>query len=563
MNSFPMFKWLIRGLAVSLGLTLAWYAAAPARSQDRSIRSGALAKVPADTAAFLHIKAADVWKAEAAAGFRDMFAKAGPEAVTAFNKRFTPAPATLASLAAYVLPPGEDGPPVVGILTAFSSDFDQSKVLKALLPKGAERNHFGQKYLEDSAANVAIKIVDGKTLLISNQHMMPRLLSYDAKESGALTPHFAAAAGKTIYAAMDIASMPNDTWDLLPEPLRPIAAAKEAVLTGDLGKDLALKLVLRYPDAGAASAADQAAREGLKLARDQIAQMVQEAEKKVTTPEKGKPASLMNLPEAIGDLMGLGSMKSLDQFLANPPMTKQGDSLVMEYRIDPTNPQTVASTMAMAVGVMAPAMERTRTAATRMKGQNNLRELAFAMNNYHEANQAFPAHAIYTKDKRKPLLSWRVAVLPYVEQDTLYKQFKLDEPWDSDDNKKLIAKMPAIFIDPEAPPASEPGQTHYQVFVGGGAGFRPESKATRMFDVTDGMSNTIMIATATNAVTWTKPEDMTYIPGKPLPKLGLNGKSFNAAMFDGSVKTIMLKTSERTLRALITMAGGELISDDF
>src|SRR5262245_38534952 len=123
MNSLPMFKWLIRGLAVSLGLTMAWYAAAPVRSQDGPRGASVLAKVPADAAALIHIKVADIWKAEAAAGFRQMITQAGPAAIASFNKRFTPAPATLESMAAYVLPPGEDGPAAVGVLLAFSDDF--------------------------------------------------------------------------------------------------------------------------------------------------------------------------------------------------------------------------------------------------------------------------------------------------------------------------------------------------------------------------------------------------------------------------------------------------------
>jgi Protein of unknown function (DUF1559) len=562
MNSFPMFKWLIRGLAVSLGLTLAWTAAARARSQDGPKGAGVLAKVPADATAFLHIKAADIWRADAVAGFREMLTKAGPEAMAAFNKRFLPAPATLESATVYVLPPGEDGPAAVGALLAFSEDFDQAKVLKSLLPEAKERNHFGQTYMEDLKAELTMKIVNGRTLLVSNNAMMPRLLAYDAKDTGAMTQHFAAAANKAVYAALDMAALPKESFDQIPDAFRPLTTAKEAVLSGELGKELALKLTVRYADAVAASEADQAARDGLKLARTQMEHMIQDAEKKVTSPPKDKSASLTNMPEALNDLMALASIKSLDQIMANPPMTKQGDSLVMEYRFDPSNPQTVASTMAMAIGVMVPAVTNTKMAATRMQGQNNLKQLAIAMHSYHAETGTFPAHAIYTKDKKRPLLSWRVSLLPYLDQDALYKQFKLDEPWDSDDNKKLIAKMPAVFADPDATATRESGQTHYQAFVGGGAGFRVESKGTKLVDIVDGTSTTIMFAVATNPVTWTKPDDLTYAANKPLPKLGIAGKAFSVAMFDGAVKSIEPKTPERVIRAMITMAGGELIGDD-
>src|SRR5207249_1280691 len=121
-----------------------------------------------------------------------------------------------------------------------------------------------------------------------------------------------------------------------------------------------------------------------------------------------------------------------------------------------------------------------------------------------------PAHAIYSKDGKKPLLSWRVAILPFIEQDELYRQFHLDEPWDSEHNKKLIQHMPQIYVSPNAPPAKEPGLTHYQVFVGGGAAWQrgPQPPGLPRTFV-DGVSNTIMVAEAAEPVIWTKPDDLT------------------------------------------------------
>src|SRR5262245_18711959 len=84
------------------------------------------------------------------------------------------------------------------------------------------------------------------------------------------------------------------------------------------------------------------------------------------------------------------------------------------------------------------------TAAHRRESQNNLKQLALAFHNHLAAYKYFPAAAAFSKGK-KPLLSWRVAILPYIEQQALYKDFKLDEPWDSPLNKKLIPKMPKIF----------------------------------------------------------------------------------------------------------------------
>ena len=89
---------------------------------------------------------------------------------------------------------------------------------------------------------------------------------------------------------------------------------------------------------------------------------------------------------------------------------------------------------------------------------NQLHQIARAMHNYEQANNGFPP--AYSVDKNgKPLLSWRVAILPYLEEEDLHEQFHLDEPWDSEHNKKLIARMPAVFRCPDSQAA--PGKTTY------------------------------------------------------------------------------------------------------
>ncbi len=118
------------------------------------------------------------------------------------------------------------------------------------------------------------------------------------------------------------------------------------------------------------------------------------------------------------------------------------------------------------------------TAATRnlernaavSRSANNLKQIGLAMHNYASANKDdFPPAAVCDK-KGKPQLSWRVLILPYIDQNELYKQFKLDEPWDSEHNKKLIEKMPAVYKLPGAKEGTT--DTHYRVFVGNGAGVR-------------------------------------------------------------------------------------------
>src|SRR5206468_8126418 len=136
---------------------------------------------------------------------------------------------------------------------------------------------------------------------------------------------------------------------------------------------------------------------------------------------------------------------------------------------------------------------KVRQAAAASRSINNLKQIAIAMHSYHDTYNGFPPAAVCDKTG-KPLLSWRVLILPYVEQGELYKEFKLDEPWDSEHNKKLIAKMPNVYALPEVTP--EKGTTtHYRVFVGNGAVF-DYVKSCRLVEIPDGTSNTWMVATA-------------------------------------------------------------------
>jgi prepilin-type N-terminal cleavage/methylation domain-containing protein len=227
----------------------------------------------------------------------------------------------------------------------------------------------------------------------------------------------------------------------------------------------------------------------------------------------------------------------------------------------------VIAIIAVLIGLLLPAVQKVREAAARSTSSNNLKQIALAVHNYNDAYQGrLPAHAIYSKDGRTPLLSWRVAILPFVEANDLYRQFRLDEPWDSEHNKKLIPLMPKVYLAPNAPPTKEPGLTYYQVFVGGGAVWNKgpvPPGLPRTF--VDGTANTILIAEAGEPVIWTKPDDLKYDPAKPLPKLGnaWNRAGSLVAMGDGSVRMVAPTVTEKTLRAAITAAGGETLGPDW
>jgi hypothetical protein len=196
-------------------------------------------------------------------------------------------------------------------------------------------------------------------------------------------------------------------------------------------------------------------------------------------------------------------------------------------------------------------------AAAKVKSANNLKELVLGMHLYHDKHAAFPPATVYSKEG-KPLYSWRVALLPFLNEDKLHKQFKLDEPWDSENNKKLLEQMPKVFAPVTGKPKDKT-TTHYQVLVGDGAVFEDKKKTT-LASITDGTSNTILIVEAEEAVPWSKPADLAYDPKKPLPKFGGQFKDgFHAAFADGVVRFIKKDVDQDLMHLLIQRNDGKAV----
>jgi hypothetical protein len=220
------------------------------------------------------------------------------------------------------------------------------------------------------------------------------------------------------------------------------------------------------------------------------------------------------------------------------------------------------------VALLVPAVHKVRRAAETVQSQNNLKRITLAMHMHHDTAARFPPAASCGPDG-KPLLSWRVALLPYMEEQALYKQFRLDEPWDSPHNKPLLGRMPAVYAHPAEPAASAEGLTVYQVLVGPHAAFEPvpgpgkgPPRGLSVAAFSDGTSTTWLAAEADQPVPWTKPEDLAYDPKGPLPRLGTRSGGYTAAFADGAVRQLRLDTPEATLRAYITRDGGEPVDPD-
>ncbi len=214
------------------------------------------------------------------------------------------------------------------------------------------------------------------------------------------------------------------------------------------------------------------------------------------------------------------------------------------------------------ISLLRPPMEEARMAARRATSISNLKQIALAMHNYHDTHKSFPA-AASSDANGKPLLSWRVHLLPYLAAGQLYEQFHLDEPWDSEHNRKLIDQMPDVYRC-FASKLKEKGRTHYVVVVGEGTVF-PGREGIPIKEIKDGTSQTILAVEVDDehSVIWTKPDDLPFDPDNPAKGLGglypLFPQGFVAAFCDGSVHFSLQKIDPEVLRALFTRAGGEVI----
>jgi hypothetical protein len=250
-------------------------------------------------------------------------------------------------------------------------------------------------------------------------------------------------------------------------------------------------------------------------------------------------------------------------FPSSTTVTVDGEGAVLSHREAIPSISSPAVTVA-AIAYFLPAIRAVMDSARRVQCVSNLKQIALAMHNYVSANNRFP-RAASLNDNGKPLLSWRVAILPYLDNQELYNKFNLDEPWDSTHNKALIKEMPSVYVCPERV-KTEPFTTNYQVIVGNNALFERDQDVG-VADVTDGTSNTFMVIEAKNAVPWTKPDDLTFDLAAA-PSLCGAGSShpggFSAAMGDGSVRFIPDKVDLKKFRFMITRNQGEVVTaDDF
>lgn len=253
-----------------------------------------------------------------------------------------------------------------------------------------------------------------------------------------------------------------------------------------------------------------------------------------------------------------------------PPSPKENIQLLVEFlnsrsleRKGNTNTLTLSGNAdaqtRLIVGLLAKAVVQARAPGQRAVQKNNLREIMRAMQIYHDKYGHFPPSVVID-----PLSgvgrSWRVELLPFLENAPLYEQYQKDQPWDSEANKAVLDNMPAMFRHPSQPTRS----TLTSVFEAYGPGllFEPSDKdGTTFREILDGTSNTIAVLEARRDIPWTKPEDILIDTSQDkLPELGgFSEGGGHVGLADGSVRFISNQLDIKTLKNLFTRAGGEVV----
>lgn len=374
--------------------------------------------------------------------------------------------------------------------------------------------------------------VDARTLLLA-----PKGTPHDKLDAvKALIPALRTAAGKHVLTvglnATALSDLPLD---------RPLSDARAAVLTVDLGADAAaVRLSTRFTGGAAAKAAEPA----LAAKFRELASLAAAEQKKAEV----RPAVANAYPAPL--------LEFVAKTMTDAKVRTDGAAVVgsADVKLDEAVGRVLT---AFPDAALSP---RGASAA-----ENNLRQIGLAMHSYHDVNSHFPAN-VYDKDGT-PLLSWRVLLLPYLEQEALFQRFKRDEAWDSPANKALSQTVVRTFQVPGRP-TNQPWETYFRTFTspkdaGEHRAWLVEGspKGPTFANITDGTSNTFMVVEAAEAVPWAKPDDLPYDGRLPIPRLGGPAGTFAVVLGDGSCRTFRRSAiDDANLRRGISIGDGQPVN---
>jgi hypothetical protein len=536
-------------VAATAAVLFAVPAPRPASAEPAKLPAG-LKLVPADAAVFVHVDVAALWNSKVGATLRKTKIPQLDKSLQELKEKTGLTPDMVKTVTVFFpqfKQPGDQSTVVVHV--TFSKPYDKPKLLAAVKKQNAgsgtvketEPGVYDFFLKKQSEPEATIVLTDPKAITIASTRARKYLKPPPATTGPQTEAIQAAASGATAVLGVNFANLPDElrSTELPAEarPFQPLLRSDALLATARLNGD-ELKLNVRFRNQTRAKTAD--AEKSLAalnlLGQTALAFAVQQLEKAKNENEK----------------------KLL-------PLVQETLAVLKTIRISTDGNEAIAAATVKTDLPYGPLLQELfggspRAAAARATTQNNLKQIGLAMHNYHDTYNGFPPASLVDK-KGRPMLSWRVMILPYIEQQALYMQFHLDEPWDSDHNKKLLEKyaMPTVYA---LPGVTKPGEktTHFQVFVGNGALF-DRIQGFKIQSISDGTSNTVMVATAAKAVPWTKPDDIPFDPKTdPRTQLLFQNDATSLGFADGSVRTVRKTIAADTLKALITKGGGEVVS---
>jgi len=228
-------------------------------------------------------------------------------------------------------------------------------------------------------------------------------------------------------------------------------------------------------------------------------------------------------------------------------------------------PMVVIVLVAVLVALLLPFVqtESSNKLARRAACINNMKQIGLAMHNYAAAKGSFPP-AYTTDEDGNPMHSWRVLILPYLEEGALYDMIDLEQPWDSPNNLALANMMPAVYRCPSSTGPKGSPETSYAMIVGPGT-ISDGPTATKLSDIQDGTPNTIMVVEAAGAgIHWMEPRDLdaqsiSYVVNDGTGEGLQSGHSgvVNAVFCDGSARSLSDSMDPEGIRAASTINAGD------
>jgi hypothetical protein len=444
--------------------------------------------------------------------------------------------------------------PQAGAIIRLSKPHQLAKLLPTLRNEGMVREQEidGFQFLNLNAGlPVSVAMPDEKTVLVGTGDFLSHMLAAKNAQSPLLKLLSGADANDEVIVTLSA--------DMVPAPLREIATNPEMVppafasyvnaleklsaleVKVDFSETFNGELVLHTHDQAEAAELEKVILAGLAQGKQLfLAQATQ-------MPPMGDPvvdAAMRKYMLRLADYM---------EQVFHP--TRDTNRLTMD-----SNATIGIATTGVMVALLLPAVQSARTAARKMSSGNNLKQIAIALHNYHETYKQFPVGEspnIKYKDG-KPLLSWRVHLLPFLEEIALYQKFKLDEPWNSPHNIKLLDEIPPVYVCPHYEVGN---QTVYLAPQGpntamGGA------KRIRFRDITDGTSQTIAVIETGpgRAIPWTKPDDLAIDEDDPVGSVGAERETFQVVFCDGSVQSISAAISGDIFQWMIQINDGHPIN---